>query len=126
MYELNNVDSFTISAAQDIYIYDIVLIASGLITISSDDTLRLFDPQALSGPLLSVFSDVTDVTCVEAITTTVKSNATTVCTAGRDGKLRLIDARSGTQTAEIRTGERIHVMSCFVEVSMLFLRFFLH
>lgn len=105
MYTLNAVDSFQISEPKDTYIYDIVSIAGGLAAISSDDSLRLFDPLALSGaPLNSIRQVNTDVTCLKAINSSTEADASIVCTAGRDGKVCLLDPRSGARIGEVRTG----------------------
>ena len=105
MYTLNAVDSFQISEPKDTYIYDIVSIAGGLAAISSDDSLRLFDPLALSGaPLNSIRQVNTDVTCLKAINSSTEADALIVCTAGRDGKVCLLDPKSGARIGEVRTG----------------------
>jgi hypothetical protein len=105
MYTLNAVDSFQISGPKDTYIYDIVSVAGGLAAISSDDSLRLFDPLALSGtPLNSVRQVNTDVTCLKAINSSIEADALIVCTAGRDGRVCLLDPRSGARIGEVRTG----------------------
>jgi hypothetical protein len=105
MYTLNAVDSFQISEPKDTYIYDIVSIAGGLAAISSDDSLRLFDPLALSGaPLNSIRQVNADVTCLKAINSSTEADALIVCTAGRDGKVCLLDPKSGARIGEVRTG----------------------
>ncbi len=105
MYTLNTVDSFQIPGPKDTYIYDIVSVAGGLAAISSDDSLRLFDPLALSGaPLNSIRQVNTDVTCLKAIDSLTEADALIVCTAGRDGKVCLLDPRSGARIGEVRTG----------------------
>lgn len=106
MYTLNAVDSYRISEPADTYIYDIVPVAAGLAAISSDDSLRLLDPLALSGaPLNSIRRVNTDVTCLKAVNTTTECDALIVCTAGRDGRVCLLDPRSGSKVGEVRTGE---------------------
>jgi hypothetical protein len=105
MYTLNAVDSFQISGPKDTYIYDIVSVAGGVAAISSDDSLRLFDPLALGGaPLNSIRQVNTDITCLRAITSSTEADALIVCTAGRDGWVCLLDPRSGARIGEVRTG----------------------
>jgi hypothetical protein len=105
MYTLDAIDSFEISSPANTYIYDIVPIAAGLATISSDDSLRLLDPTALSGPPLNSIPKVnTDVTCLKAINSSTEGDALIVCTAGRDGKVCLVDPRSGEKIGEVRSG----------------------
>jgi SEL1 protein len=106
MYTLNAVDSFHISEPKDIYIYDILPVAAGLAAISSDNSLRLLDPLALSGtPLNSIRRLHTDVTCLNAVNTTTEGDALIVCTAGRDGRVCLLDPRTSAIIGEARTGE---------------------
>jgi hypothetical protein len=108
MYTLNVVDSFHISEPADTYIYDIVPVAAGLAAISSDDSLRLFDPLALSrAPLNSIRRVNTDVTCLKAVNSTTEGDALIVCTAGRDGRVCLLDPRTGSKIGEVRTGELV-------------------
>jgi hypothetical protein len=106
MYALNAVDSFHISDPKDTYIYDIVPVAAGLAAISSDDSLRLLDPLALSGtPLNSIWRVNKDVTCLKAINSSTEGDALIVCTAGMDGKVCLLDSRTGAKIGEVRTGK---------------------
>jgi hypothetical protein len=106
MYSLNAVDSFHISEPKDTYIYDITRCHAGLAAISSDDSLRLFDPLALSGPPLNSIRRVnTDVTCLKAINSSAEGDALIVCTAGRDGRVCLLDPRTGQRIGEVRVGK---------------------
>lgn len=103
MYTLEAVDSFHVSSPADTYIYDIVPTASGLATISSDDSLRLLDPLALNGtPINSIKKVQTDVTCLKALG---GDDAVVVCTAGRDGRVRVLDPRTGSVVGEMKTGK---------------------
>jgi hypothetical protein len=105
MYTLDTVDFFQISDPTNTYVYDIVPVAAGLAAISSDDSLRLLDPLALNGaPLNSIRRVNTDVTCLKAINTTAEGYALIVCTAGRDGRVCLLDPRTSAKIGEVRTG----------------------
>lgn len=105
MYTFEAVGSFHISEPQDTYIYDIVPVGGGLAAISSDDNLRLLDPQALNGPpLYSIRKINTDVTCLKAIASSTGDGGL-VCTAGRDGRVCIVDPRAGTKVGEARTGK---------------------
>jgi hypothetical protein len=105
MYTLDTVDFFQISDPTNTYIYDIVPVAAGLAAISSDDSLRLLDPLALNGtPLNSIRRVNTDVTCLKAVNTTAEGDALIVCTAGRDGRVCLLDPRTSAKIGEVRTG----------------------
>jgi len=106
MYTLSAVDSFHVPEPKDTYIYDIVPVAAGLAAISSDDSLRLLNPLALSGaPLNSIRRVNTDVTCLKALNTTTEGDALLVCTAGRDGRVCLLDPRTGAKVGEVKTGK---------------------
>lgn len=102
MYTLDAVDSFHISDPANTYIYDIVPIADGFATISSDDCLRLLNPLALNGqPINSIRRVNTDVTCLKALDV----GGAVVVTAGRDGRVCLVDLRTGAKVGEVRSGE---------------------
>ena len=104
MYTLDAVETFRISEPADTYIYDIVPVAAGLAVISSDDSLRLLDPLALNGPPLNSVRRVnTDVTCLKALNASTEGDALIVCTAGRDGRVCLMDPRSGAKVEEVGT-----------------------
>lgn len=106
MYNLNTISSFHVTDPADTYIYDIVPVAGGLASISSDDSLRLLDPLALNaGPVNSIRRVNTDVTCLKALSTGAEGDALIVATAGRDGKVCLWDPRSGGKVGEVRSGE---------------------
>ena len=102
MYNLHCTNTFAISDPPNTYIYDIVPCAGGLAAISSDDSLRLLDLLALnSAPLNSIRRVNTDVTCLRALG---DENAEVVATAGRDGRVCLLDPRSGVKVGEVRSG----------------------
>ena len=118
MYTLDAVDCFRISEPADTYIYDIVPVAAGLAAISSDDSLRLLDPHNLNGPPLNSVRRVnTDVTCLKALNSSTEGDALVVCTAGRDGRVCVIDSRSGAKVGEVRTGK----LECFLCVCSWFI-----
>jgi SEL1 protein len=105
MYTFDTVDSFQITEPGDTYIYDIVPVAGSLATISSDDTLRFLDPQSLNGaPKHFVPKINTDVTCLKALPSNT-AGGELVCTAGRDGRISIVDSRTGTKIGEVRTGK---------------------
>jgi hypothetical protein len=106
MYALNPVDSFHISEPKGTYVYDIAPVAAGLAAISSDDSLRLLDLLALSeAPINSIRRVNTDVTCLKAINNTAEGDALLVGTAGRDGRVCLLDPRTGAKIGEVQSGE---------------------
>ena len=122
MYTFNTVDSFHISEPRDTYIYDIVPVAAGLATISSDDSLRLLDLQSLSGPPKNSVRRInTDVTCLKAFSAT-GGDAELVCTAGRDGRICIVDPRSGGMVGEVGTGKLhfpISLYLCYGEENII-------
>ncbi|KAH8649419.1 hypothetical protein BGZ60DRAFT_389799 [Tricladium varicosporioides] len=104
MYTLDAVDSFHIPNPVNTYIYDIIPIADGLATISSDDCLRLLNPLALNGqPINSVRRVNTDVTCLKAL----DRSGAVIVTAGRDGRICLVDMRTAARVGEVSSGERL-------------------
>ena len=101
MYTLDATDSFAIEQPSGAYVYDIVPVAGGIVSISSDDTLRLFDPSNLHrGPAYSVPKVNSEVTCLEAL----DHQGSIVCTAGRDGKVTILDLRQQLRVAQIGSG----------------------
>jgi hypothetical protein len=125
MYTLDNVDFFQISDPTNTYIYDIVPVAAGLAAISSDDSLRLLNPLALNGtPLNSIRRVNTDVTCLKAVNTTAEGDALIVCTAGRDGRVCLLDPRTSAKIGEVRTGGLEFHFCLYSEVDWIFFLLF--
>jgi hypothetical protein len=106
MYTLEAIDSFRIVDPADTYIYDIVPVSAGIAAIASDDGLRFLNPQSLNGPPLNHFRGINaDITCLKALK--LPSGDAVVCTAGRDGKICVVDPRSNETFGELRTGEFI-------------------
>jgi WD40 repeat protein len=102
MYTLDATDSFAIEQPSGTYVYDIVPVAGGIVSISSDDTVRLFDPSNLQqGPVYSVPKVNSEVTCLKAL----DHQGSIVCTAGRDGKVAILDLRQQSRVAQIGTGK---------------------
>lgn len=105
MYTLNHIDSFQITDPRNTYIYEIIPVAGGLASISSDNALRFLDPLALNGSPINVVKRVNEgVTCLRELGEGV------VVTAGSDGWVRLVDLRSGRKVGEVKSGE----LSAFV------------
>lgn len=88
-------------APKDTYIYSIIPISGGIGVISSDDSLRLFDPNNLETPHATLKGVNRDVTCVKAFG---EGNSEIVCTAGRDGRICLWDPRTNKQLSQAKTG----------------------
>jgi SEL1 protein len=105
MYALSTTSSFHVSDPASTYIYDITPVSGGLAAISSDDSLRFFDPANLdAGPVNSVRRVNTDVTCMKALGGGELGNGSIVCTAGRDGRVAMVDPRSSAKVGEVASG----------------------
>jgi hypothetical protein len=103
MYALNACASFKINQPSETYIFDIISTADGIVAISSDDTLRLLDPALLHGQPLYTIPHIQDqVTCLKAL----DGHNSVVCTAGRDGRLSILDLRNRSKVADLAVGER--------------------
>ena len=84
------------------YIYHVLQISnSHLATVSSDDSLRLIDPNTLQEITGGTFQHAHNgITSLQA----VPNFSTELCTAGRDGTVKLWDTRSRGSTMEFRDG----------------------
>ena len=92
------------------YIYCIKAAGGTLAAISSDDSLRVFDPVTLQVQADRVFENAhTGLVCLEK----VDVEAGSVFTAGRDGYVRCWDLRSGKRTVELKDGRCI-LMSAMI------------
>lgn len=79
------------------YIYKLEPAGSNLAIISSDDSLKIFDPETLElSATIKTFHD--GVTCLE-------STDGLLFTAGSDGHIRGWDSRTGGKSMEIRNGK---------------------
>lgn len=103
MYRFFASDIFEVKSPEGTYIYDILPVGAGLASISSDDCLRLLDPLSLDAQPLNIFEKVNvDVTCIQTIG---DGDRCVILTAGRDGKVSLLDPRSGVKVGEVRSGK---------------------
>jgi SEL1 protein len=106
MYTLSTTSSYHISDPPETYIYDISPVSGCLAAISSDDSLRFFDPTNLdAGPVNSVRRVNADVTCMEVLGSGDCGEGSIICTAGRDGKVVMLDPRTGGKVGEVASGE---------------------
>ncbi|KAL9122014.1 MAG: hypothetical protein Q9187_001428 [Circinaria calcarea] len=95
------IGSTSLSLPPNSYIYDIVAVGGQLGVISSDDSLRIFDPQTLQPTSDGIRCNVHEgVTCLERN----RCDNSTVLTAGRDGKIRCWDIRAAETTFELGSG----------------------
>lgn len=87
------------------YIYKIIPVNAHLAAISSDDSLRLIDPQTLreiaSGGVLKKVHD--GVSCLQA----VDHDPNSVLTAGRDAVVCHYDLRVGQKTMHFSDGQSV-------------------
>jgi SEL1 protein len=106
MYALSTTSSYHVSDPPETYIYDISPVSGCLAAISSDDSLRFFDPTNLdAGPVNSVRRVNADVTCMEVLGSGDCGEGSIICTAGRDGKVVMLDPRTGGKVGEVASGE---------------------
>ncbi|GAP88760.2 putative wd domain-containing protein [Rosellinia necatrix] len=97
MYPLTCIDRHRIPAREEVYVLDIVPLASGPATISSDQKLSLFDPLSLkTGPTVNLVTDHGNLTCSRAFD---PANSV-LCTAGENGTISLWDLRRDARQAE--------------------------
>ncbi|KAJ5091363.1 hypothetical protein NUU61_006233 [Penicillium alfredii] len=120
MHTLANTASSSLSLPADNYIYSIAASAPGsFAAISSDDSLRVFDAANLER--VSVVSPKTHDGGVTALRSCVAGGPQLLVTGGRDGKVRLWDARAGngSAVAEMETAKHAPVLSvaCSPETS---------
>lgn len=102
MYTLDATESYEIEKPKGTYIYDIIEVADGIVSISSEDSLRLIDPRSLSSePLYTIPKLHNEITCLKALDT---ANSI-VCTTGRDGKVRITDLRQRSRIAELSSSK---------------------
>ena len=105
MYSLSTTSSFHVSDPQSTYIYDIVPVFGGVAAISSDDSLRFFDPMNLdAGPISSIRRVNAHVTCIKLLGEVESGDDAIVCIAGRDGRVAILDLRTATKVAEVASG----------------------
>ena len=101
MRTATSVGNTSLSLPPNSYIYNIVAVGEKLGVISSDDSLRIFDPQTLQTISDGIRRDVhKGLTCLERN----RSDNNTVLTAGRDGKIRCWDIRAAEKTFELGSG----------------------
>lgn len=102
MYTLDATDSYEITKPKGTYIYEIIEVADGIVSISSDNSLRLIDPRSLSTePLYTLPKLHTEITSLKAL----DADSSIVCTAGRDGKVRITDLRQRSRIAELSSSK---------------------
>ncbi|MCJ1418563.1 hypothetical protein MMC32_004911 [Xylographa parallela] len=89
----------SLSLPTNSYIYCIKAVGRSLAAISSDDSLRVFDPVTLQVSADRVFQNAhTGIVCLENVGDEIES----LVTAGRDGYVRCWDLRSGKKTVELK------------------------
>ena len=129
MYNLTAVDAYRPPVRDEIYVLDIVPLASGPVTVSSDQRLSAFDADAglARGPARSWQTAHGNVTCARGFAASGAAPApgtagpgdagaigssldSVVCTAGEDGSVGLWDLRLEGQQAQVArlTGTCMH------------------
>ncbi|KAL3423512.1 WD repeat-containing protein [Phlyctema vagabunda] len=109
MYLLNNTTTHHIASPAGTYVYDIVpVLGDALVSISSDDQLRVLDPARLDRPPVRVVQKVhEEVTCLKALT----AEQGVVVTAGRDGVVRIMDVREGKEVGRAESDQKAPILS---------------
>jgi len=115
MYSLYSSSSFAVTSPADTYIYELSTVANGIASVSSDNILRLHDPLALQKPLACVPKIHDEVTVLK----TLDAENSVVCTAGRDGKVKIWDLRNGGLVGEVRCG-KFELLICQSSLSSAF------
>ncbi|KAI9744469.1 MAG: ERAD-associated protein [Claussenomyces sp. TS43310] len=108
MYTFETIGALRIDQPPETYVYDILPLGDGVAAISSDDSLRLLDPIALHAPLNVVENVNRDVTCFAPLD---GPEGLMVCTAGRDGKVCIVDPRQGAKVAEVKSDRNVPILS---------------
>ncbi|KAH8596730.1 WD repeat-containing protein-like protein 89 [Bisporella sp. PMI_857] len=106
MYTLDNFAVHAVTSPENTYIYDILPTALGLVSISSDDKLRLLDPLNLGSPAVvkKINQDVTSLR--------VLLDEGVVVTGGRDGRVEVLDLRSSGKNVAKTTPAPILSLAC--------------
>ncbi|RAL05285.1 WD repeat protein [Aspergillus ibericus CBS 121593] len=110
MHTLKATASSSLSLAEGHYIYSIAPSSPGsFAAISSDDSLRVFDANGLSHASVVAASAHEGVTSLKSY----DAGQQVLATAGRDGKVKLWDLRSGRKSAavEMETSKQAPVLS---------------
>ncbi|KAK7984887.1 WD domain-containing protein [Apiospora saccharicola] len=98
MFNLSCVDGFRFPGLEEVYILDLVPLAQGPATISSDQKLCAFNPLSLRpGPVTTLQTKHGNLTCAKAFDLV----GSVVCTAGEDGSVSLWDLRKDPREAEV-------------------------
>ncbi|KAI9773538.1 MAG: hypothetical protein M1835_006128 [Candelina submexicana] len=101
MKSLSTPKTSDLSLPSGSYIYSLRPASDCLAAISSDDSLRAFDPETLKLRPGGVLEHVHEgVTCIKSI----DAEGKTLATGGRDGAIRCWDLRSGKKVAEFEAG----------------------
>ncbi|KAI0474045.1 WD40-repeat-containing domain protein [Xylariaceae sp. FL0804] len=108
MYPLACTDGYRIPVREEVYVLDVVPLASGPATIASSQQLSLFDPGSLrTGPVADYVTNHGNVTCASALgggggdPSAASDFSSVVCTAGEDGSVSMWDLRQGAARAEV-------------------------
>lgn len=104
MHTLKATAASTLGLPAENYIYTIAASSAGTFAaISSDDSLRVFDAANLDR--VSVVSHKTHDEGVTSLRSYAAGDSQLFATGGREGTVRIWDARAGNAVAEMKTGE---------------------
>jgi SEL1 protein len=83
------------------YIYKVVPLKDGILSISSDNVLRLINPEALGDqPLVSISPPQSDITSLVIL----DHDNLIICVGDRQGHLSVFDLKQGAKVATFQTG----------------------
>lgn len=104
MFTLKETASSSLSLPADNYIYSLVPSAAGTFaTISSDDSLRVFDAANLDR--VAVVSPKAHDGGVTSLRSYAAGESQLLATGGREGRVKLWDVRAGKTVMEVETSE---------------------
>ncbi|KAJ5682688.1 hypothetical protein N7462_005853 [Penicillium macrosclerotiorum] len=110
MHTLKATAASSLSLPADNYIYTLAASAPGsFAAISSDDSLRVFDASSLDR--VSVVAHKTHDAGVTALRTYAAGESQLLVTGGREGKIKLWDARAAKAVVEMETSRNAPVLS---------------
>lgn len=98
MYNLSKADAYRNPGSDPAYVLEIAPVDAGLVALSSDQNLTLFNPLRLGqGPIRTIPTSHGNVTCAR----TFDASNSLICTAGEDGTVSLWDLRLDASRAQV-------------------------
>jgi WD40 repeat protein len=105
MFNLDCVDGFKYPGLDEVYVLDIIPLAQGPATISSDQKLCFFNPLSLRlGPVKTLQTRHRNLTCAKKY----DLGGSIIATAGEDGSISMWDLRQDATQSEVARMEGMH------------------